>query len=161
VDKRCIKAGIQFVSYKIVKIDFQVFEQVGALVVNDQSDFDVAYVPAFRNAVRFIEKKQNRYVTGIKVELTIESKTLKKLIAKGEFIATGLFTADGTLDKQTEEVLATNQAPAILFPYIRAAISSVLNYSGFGNVLPMPLINVNEATKKLNLKVIDAQDSTK
>lgn len=151
-----IAASIQLVSYKMDRIDFSVTQTIGTLASTDYSDWKVGYSFSFRNALRFIDSPKTLYVTGLQADVSISSKGNGSELAKGTFVITGLFSADGTLDRQVEEKLAKFQGPAILLPYMRSAVSSVLSNAGFG-VCPMPLININEAARNANIIIEDRQ----
>ena len=151
-----IKANIQFLSYKMDKVDFSATPNLATLGAQDYSDFDAEYRYSFRNALKFTGLPMSLYVTGVQAEVRVTSKSSKEEMGKGVFVITGLFSADGILSKQTEENLIKYQGPAILFPFLRANVSNLLSNFGF-SCNPMPLINVNEAAKSLNLTVEERQ----
>lgn len=151
-----IKANIQFLSYKMDRVDFSATQNLATLGAQNYADFEAEYRFSFRNALRFVGQPQILYVTGVQSEVRVKSKSTGAEMGKGTFIITGLFSADGILPKQTEENLIKFQGPAILFPYLRANVSNLLSNFGF-NCNPMPLINVNEAAKSLNLAVEERQ----
>ncbi len=151
-----IKANVQFVSFKMDKIEFSATQTLEALATQDLSDFETEYSFAFRNALRFIGQPQILYVTGLQVGVTVKSKKSGNEMGKGSFIITGLFSSDGVMDKKLEEKIIKYQCPAILLPYLRATIATVLSNAGFGTT-PMPLINVNEAAKSANVTIEERQ----
>lgn len=151
-----IKANIQFLSYKMDKVDFSATQNLATLGAQDCSDFEAEYRFSFRNALRFVGQPQILYVTGVQAEVRIKSKISGAEMGKGIFIITGLFSADGVLTKQVEENLIKYQGPALLFPFLRANVSNLLSNFGFC-CNPMPLINVNEAAKSLNLIIEERQ----
>lgn len=151
-----IRAGIQLESYKLSKISFEVTQDMLVLAQKEHSDCEARYQFGFRDAVRFKAEEKICYVTGVKIELTLFDKSIEQDIASGEFIITGLFSASGELDKDTEESLIKRQGPAILFPYIRSAISLVLTSAGFSSII-LPLINVHAATSPMDLKIKDIE----
>ena len=53
-----------------------------------------------------------------------------------------------------EDKIIKIQAPAILFPYLRASVTSVLLNAGFSQI-QMPLINVNELASNFELTIED------
>lgn len=151
-----IKANVQFLSFKMDKIEFSATQTLEALATQDLSDFETGYSFAFRNALRFVGQPQVLYVTGIQVGVIVKSKKSGQELGKGSFIITGLFSSDGVMDKNLEEKIIKYQCPAILLPYLRATISTVLSNAGFGTT-PMPLINVNEAAKSANVTIEERQ----
>lgn len=150
-----IKSGIQFESYKIDNISFNLVPEVAVLVKKVYANCEVKYQFSFRDALRFKEASKVSYVTGLKIDLIIYDKDENKQIATGSFVITGFFSSTGEFSKETEDNLIKFQAPTILFPYIRASISLILSTAGFSTVF-LPLINVAEMAKSLNLKIEDA-----
>lgn len=147
-----IKSGIQLESYKVNKISFASIEDLGVLSANQLPECDVKWQFSFRNAKKITDNEKIFYVTGLKVNILITDNNRKKDIANGEFIITGLFSANGSFDKKTEELLIKNQGPALLFPYIRSSITMTLNSSGFPNII-LPIINVNALAKGVDIKI--------
>lgn len=151
--ERSIESCIQFDSYKVDKIDFTVEPNLATLKSRG-NDYDVNYQFGFRDALKFSNAADKvLYVTGISVEVTLNSKTDKHEMAKGLFVLTGLFVGIG-LDEKQEAALATTQGPALLFPYARAIISQTFYNSGF-EIPVMPLLNVNEMAKNSGVKIIE------
>jgi preprotein translocase subunit SecB len=151
-----ITASVQLLSYKMDKIEFSATQTIGTILSVDSTDWEAQYSFSLRNALRFINNDRTAYVTGLRSNVSIVSKSSGTELAKGIFEITGLFSTDGTLDKQTEENLAKFQGPAILLPYMRSSVSSVLSSAGFGACL-MPLININEAARNANIVIEDRQ----
>ncbi len=150
-----IKSEIQFESYKLDSISFNLVPEVTVLAKKEHANCEVRYQFAFRHALRFKEAAKTSYVTGLKIDLSIFDKDLNMQIATGSFVITGLFSSTGQFTKEIEEQLIKLQAPTILFPYIRASISLILTSAGFSTII-LPLINVAETAKSLNLKIEDA-----
>ena len=154
-----IKSGIQFESYKIDKVSLELVPEVGILTKKNHSDCEIKYQFGFRDAMRFKKGDSVSYVTGLKVMLTIFDKKLNKDIASGEFVITGVFSSTGEVEKNIEETLIKVQAPAILFPYVRSAITMMLTTAGFSTII-MPLVNVAAIAKTLSIKIEDANMKT-
>lgn len=150
-----VEAGIQLESYKIDRMNFNVVPEVPILRQKTHNDCVVAFDLAFRDVYRFFnEQGQYIYITGLKTRIKIDSNSLKKTIAEGEFCITGSFLQQGVLDKETEERLIKYQAPAILMPYLRAAMSFVITGAGFSTII-FPLVNINAAARSCDIKIID------
>lgn len=67
----------------------------------------------------------------------------------------GLFSVEeGRFEKNIEENLVKNQIPAILFPYLRSAITSISAHAGIGTIL-LPLLNIQELAKNANLNITE------
>jgi len=141
-----IKAEIQFESYKIDRVDFSVTQEFDVLSSKNHSDCEVKYTFGFRNAQKRQSDNKIAYVTGLQVNIVVTSKKTEKELAKGSFIATGLFSANVGIQSDLEKSLVTCQGPAILFPYVRAAITLTLSTAGFSTMV-MPLVNVYEMAK--------------
>lgn len=152
-----IKAGIQLETYKIDHMEFNVKETVGILASNSHTDCTVNFRFAFRDVYKYNLPDKISYVTGLKIDLTIASKqNPEETVATGAFIITGLFSTSNSLDKEIEEKLLKFQAPAILFPYLRAAISFTITSAGFSTII-LPLVNVNAAAQTAALKIIEKE----
>lgn len=68
----------------------------------------------------------------------------------------GLFSVEnGKFPKETEDKLVKIQIPALLLPYLRGAVTSLLANAGFGSVL-LPLFNIHALAEEV-MKNIDVQ----
>lgn len=149
-----VKAGMQLETYKIDHMKFNVKETLGILASNSHTDCSVNFRLAFRDVYKYNLQDKVSYVTGLKIDLTIVSKQNQEdVIATGSFVITGLFSTTNELEKDIEEKLLKFQAPAILFPYLRAAISFTITSAGFSTII-LPLVNVNAAAQSTELKII-------
>lgn len=150
-----VKAGMQLETYKIDHIEFNVEESLSILASNSHSDCSVKFRFSFRDIYKYNQPDKTVYVNGLKVDLEIYSKEdAFKALATGTFVITGLFSTTNELEKDVEEKLLKFQAPAILFPYVRAAISFTITSAGFSTII-MPLVNVNAAAQSIDLKIIE------
>ncbi len=99
-------------------------------------------------------KKTKAYLGGVDLALNLFGKDLpeedrspEKATLTVEAGISGVFNVEkGRLSKETEDQLVKVQIPAILFPYLRGAVTSLLANAGFGSVI-LPLINMNEVGK--------------
>ncbi len=148
-----IKAGIQFESYKLDRIDFSVTPQLAVLASTNQHDCGVDFSFAFRDVFKYKKQESVLYVTGLQVTLKVYDNETKNELAKGVFSITGLFSSAKTLEQETEKKLVKCQAPAILFPYIRASITHILTDAGFSTIT-MPLVNVNAMANNCEINII-------
>lgn len=150
-----VKASMQLETYKIDHMEFNVKETLGILASNSHVDCEVNFKFAFRDVYKYKIEEKETYVTGLKIDLTIVSKqNPNQLVATGSFVITGLFYITNKIDKNIEEKLLKFQAPAILFPYLRAAISFTLTSAGFSTII-LPLVNVNAVAQTTDLKIIE------
>lgn len=146
---------MQLETYKIDHVEFNVTETLGILASNSHVDCSVNFRFAFRDVYKYNLADKISYVTGLKIDLEIVSKKdINDVIATGTFVITGLFSTTDELEKGVEEKLLKFQAPAILFPYIRAAISFTITSAGFSTII-LPLVNVNAAAQTTELKIIE------
>jgi preprotein translocase subunit SecB len=58
------------------------------------------------------------------------------------------------MDKKLEENMVHVNIPAILLPYLRSAITTILSQAGFGTIV-LPLINVHEVTRRKPVEILD------
>ena len=152
-----VEASIQLESYKIDHADFNVVPNMAVLRQKTHSDCVAAFDLAFRDAHRFFNEQGHYiYITGLKAGIKIDSTLLQKTIAEGEFCITGSFLQQGELDKETEERLIKYQAPAILMPYLRAAMSFIVTSAGFSTII-FPLVNINAAAHSGDIKIVDVK----
>lgn len=150
-----IKSGIQLETYKIDHIEFNVEESLSILASNSHSDCSVRFRYSFRDVYKYTQTDKTFYVNGLRIDLEIYPKDqTDKALATGIFVITGLFSTTGEFEKDIEEKLLKFQAPAILFPYVRAAISFTITSAGFSTII-MPLVNVNAAAHSIDLKIIE------
>lgn len=75
-------------------------------------------------------------------------------VAAGRAGISGFFKIiDGKLTEEAEKNLVRFQIPAILFPFLRSAVSSLLINAGFLAVV-IPLINVHEMASQAGDKIL-------
>ncbi len=158
-DRSSVTSSVQFISYKMDKIDFSVKQELGVLTQREHSDCEPYFEFGFRDAFKFPGKEVDSYVTGLQVKLTIKNKSNEKEIAQGLFVITGFFTSLGKFTKEIEEKIVKYQCPAILFPFIRASISFTLSAAGFSTIV-LPIVNVNAAAQNVNIKIIEQKDNS-
>lgn len=92
--------------------------------------------------------------TDIVVKLTteiVQSFQERKLV-EAKVVIIGVFRAEGDGDEKLKENFAAVNAPAILFPYIREAISSASVKSGLPPVLIQPVNFVEMSLQDNNKK---------
>ena len=162
-----IESYFRFEGYKIDRIFYETIPHVNFLGVK-------ANLPpegwkteiGIRQPTFFKSTKQ--YVGGLnitlnypnpgtqKIESTAETGQLQDIVKLSIGIS-GVFTVEeGRFDKATEESLIKIQIPALLFPYLRSAITSILAHAGLGSVL-FPLINIYELAKNANLIITEME----
>jgi preprotein translocase subunit SecB len=58
------------------------------------------------------------------------------------------------MDPQREKNMVQINIPAILLPYLRSAITTILSQAGFGTIV-LPLINIYEIAKQQTTEILD------
>ncbi|MEK7880826.1 MAG: protein-export chaperone SecB, partial [Deltaproteobacteria bacterium] len=113
-------------------------------------------------------KSTKQYVGGLDITLNYPNPEIQKTgvatetgqlqdIVKLSIGISGVFTVEeGRFEKAIEESLVKIQIPALLFPYLRSAITSILAHAGLGSVL-FPLINIQELAKNANLMITEME----
>jgi hypothetical protein len=152
-----VEATFQFESYKVDSLRLEMKRILGLLEFQGCIDpKNLHFQIAIRDPIYY--KRQKRYLGGISLNLRLSPSEKKEppsdenALLKIDLSITGLFKSQERLDNATEENLAKLQVPAILLPYARATISSLLANAGFGSVV-FPLINIHELAKKAQLKI--------
>jgi preprotein translocase subunit SecB len=146
-------ASFQFITYKIDTINFQVAKNTGTLLMNSlavpsQMDFEIG----FRQAGKYLLNNTIHYIGGLNTKIKILNSN-KTQILDGNFGISGLFLPIN-MDKEAEEKMVRYNIPAILMPYLRSAITTVVSQAGFGTVV-LPLINIYEIATKNPVEIID------
>lgn len=161
-----VTSEFQFKSFKVDRFVFSTQPKVNLLAkVEGFSPEDWEFKFRFRHPMYFAKSKA--YVGGLDVLVTIpdpdksdekDADPIKSALVSLDTGIGGFFTVSGRFDKDTEEVLAKVQIPALLLPYLRGTITSFLANSGYGNVI-FPLINVHaaaaDALKDVEVKIIE------
>jgi len=155
MDKSSVESSFQFVSYKIDLIDVKMIQNINVLLKKDPIlENNVNLSLGFRNASKFLNEGRTIYIGGLNVKIEIFDKKLTDPILTGVFGIAGVFTTLNEMPAETEESLVKINIPALLFPYLRATITTTLSNAGFGTVL-LPLINVYEAAKEANISILE------
>lgn len=146
-----VNAGIQFIRYKMDRIELETTQTLGVLNSSDNSDYACTFQIGFFNPICYRNNPKPLYVVSLLLKLELKDKDGIN-IAFGKFKISGLFIGVGNLTKELEDKLIKIQAPAILFPFLRANISSILLNAGFSQI-QMPLINVNEMANSSDISI--------
>ncbi|MCQ2087890.1 MAG: protein-export chaperone SecB [Bacilli bacterium] len=150
-----IESGIQFIRYKIDTMNFETEKTLGILNLADASNYHAQFKFALSNPIRYTVPNEVLYVVSFATDMElVNNDNPEEKIAKGRFCISGLFKGVGTSESKIEDKLIKIQAPAILFPYLRASVTSVLLNAGFSQI-QMPLINVNELASNFELTIED------
>lgn len=150
-----VEATFQFLSYKIDDLQLEMSKTIGALLFNAPLGQDqVTLQLRFRNPL--LAKKDRLYVGGMEGLLNIYNSSEhseNNKVANIRIGIAGVFKVVGDdLAPELEEKLVKIQIPAILFPYLRSALSTITTSAGIAGVV-LPLINVHELAKKSEIKI--------
>ena len=154
---RSVESPFQFISYKIDLIDLKTKPLLDILTNTASIPADQVRLSfAFRNVSKFSKDGKNTYVGGLNVKIDVQLPSSPDPILTGVFGIAGVFTTIGQIESDVEQNLVKVNIPALLFPYIRATITTTLSNAGFGIVM-LPLINVYEAAKNAEIQILDSE----
>lgn len=138
------KSGFQFTGFHISK---SFIENKGLSKVSSD-DLEMEFLPRGEK-----NDNKNEYRLFIEVKISSEDKSFVVNIE-----AVGFFNYPGNIDNTILSNYFYINAPAILFPYLRAYISALTTLSGFDTVT-LPTINFTYLGNRLkeNTKEISAQ----
>jgi preprotein translocase subunit SecB len=151
-----IKSSFQFKSYKVDKINFFSKPDLNVLIRMNNIPLDEMNLGfAIRQPLFFSSEKI--YVGGFDLLFHVSAPDQKdepisepneNTLVKLEMGIAGVFKIeDDKLTPEQEEELVKVSIPAILLPYARAALTSLLANAGFGAVI-FPLVNIYELAKE-------------
>lgn len=164
-----VASQFHFLGFKIDSMSLWVKPTLGLLQyagVIDPANLTIRV--AFKKPLYFRTAK--RYVGGMVLYIrALEKATAEAGATEGpatenpevlklDLMITGLFGVDDRMDKELEQKLVKIQIPAILFPYLRSAVSSVLACSGFAApVLPLVNIQALAGSAEAELQIQDVE----
>lgn len=151
-----VKSSFQFKAYKVDKIHFFSKPDINVLTMMNSipaDEMNLAF--AMRQPIYFNSEKI--YVGGFDILFQVAapseeggqvSESEENVLVKLELGIAGVFTVeDDRLSQELEEGLVKIHIPAILMPYARSAMTSLLANAGFGGVI-FPLINIHNIAKE-------------
>jgi hypothetical protein len=145
-----MKSEFQFLSYKIDSLNLSILHDIGVLQFGGNYErLEWNQLISIRKPVFF--PKEKIYVCAVDTEMKLISN-LDSTKVNSEWLAlkigiAGLFVTQNRLEDGLEKQFVTISAPAILYPFVRAAAANILSSSGFGSVV-MPLINMYKIGKE-------------
>lgn len=154
-----IESAFQFLSYKIDTFHLDVTKDTRSLAFSGVlGPQQVNMSLSFRNPVHI--QVDNAYVGGLDLQFSLFSSSDKgeeNKLAEGRAGISGFFRTVGQLPPETEKNLVLIQIPALLLPYLRPAVTSLLINAGFAGIF-FPLINIHalaaDASKRLQIQEI-------
>lgn len=121
-------AQFRFLGYKILKSIVEIKDDPHL-----KTNMDIVF-----NNMASVDNEHNMFKFQLETNISNEDKSIMI-----EVTMSGLFEFDRDLnDKQKRDFFETN-APAILFPYIRAYISTITSLSGITPIV-LPTINLSK-----------------
>jgi preprotein translocase subunit SecB len=125
-------AKFRFLGYKILKSSIEV--QEGAT-----GTLNIAFTRA-----NFVEESTNIFKSQIDIAITNNEESVKIDVS-----AIGSFEFDNDLPADERKAFFNSNAPAILFPYVRAYIGALTSLSGMNPVL-LPTLNLSGRREPLS-----------
>lgn len=122
------KADLKFKYYRIGKSKIELDIKAPRI----EGDTEISIINATRRL------SDNEYEIELDTTVVNDSKTMDIQVSM-----TGYFDVNPDLDEEKKELLIKMNAPAIMFPYIRAYISSLTGLSGLVPVI-IPPINMSK-----------------
>ena len=89
-----------------------------------------------------VDEEENKYKVEINIKIEDKNKSLNI-----EITAVGFFEFDSGIEESKKSIFFNVNAPAILFPYIRAYISALTSLSGI-KTITIPTINLSGRAEK-------------
>jgi len=164
-----MKSSFQFISYKVDHVSFNVLRNIGLLEMAGTIDPNAwRYSLAFRPPL--FSKNAKKYIGGLDLgvyllndesrpeNVIINREDVKNPLIDLQVGIAGIFATEEKFEKKTEENLVRIQIPALLLPYLRSTITSLLASGGYGSVV-FPLFNIHEMASQtigaIEIKIID------
>lgn len=141
-------AKFQFSDYRINQLSLWCSPKLDVFVPEnpDPWDMNIGFVsPQFHIDVpMYVGGLQLRLEKRMKFSSEVEETALR---INASIIGQFPLEASARFPEDQEQMLAKVQIPAILFPYLRSAVSTLLVNAGFNKVV-LPLINLHQIAKE-------------
>jgi Preprotein translocase subunit SecB. len=156
-----IISEFQLLNYKIDNIQFTVSPCISALLSHNLNANESQIKFTIRDAHKFVQDGKKYYVSGVNTDIYIIDNNIQ--IANGLFGIGGVFRIETQGNEKNELSMVKFQFPAILFAYLRSAITNTLASAGFGSFI-FPLLNVYNLAKhqdeKQKIKIIEIENTS-
>jgi preprotein translocase subunit SecB len=150
-----VTAEFNFISYKIDFISLKMNPKFSYLLdTAPVKPENLRLSIQLRSTEKFNINGSIHYVGGLSTNITIQNNETFEEMLNGNFGISGIFTPVGSVESAAEENFVKVNLPALLMPYLRAAMTNVLSNAGFGTIL-FPLVNVYELAKIQNHPMAD------
>lgn len=152
-------ASLEFLNYKIGDLHLNM-KPIWGYLWHKPTPADEEWVAFNRFSTTYYHEESDSYMVTFGLRLALKRILGRDPLPEGEFFVdaqgdiTGLFRFNKETEhpKQTQENLIRFNGPAILAPYLRAALSSLLAQSGYGHVIS-PLLNIYQAAQDANMPI--------
>lgn len=148
-----VESSFSFDGFKIDQLKLECQPDLRVLLANSLSHHTWDVTLSIRQPIFMSEAK--KYVCGINAHLKVFDKSVSSStetkaqpLASLEAGIAGAFSVRERMEASIEERLVKVQMPALLFPYLRAAITGVVSSAGLG-VAILPLVNVQKLAEDL------------
>lgn len=151
-----LTSSFKLINYKIDQISFETPQNLTMLRKSKFDKIDWKMTVGFAAPKFYVEK--NLYVFSMQIKLNSQNGNdgINLVVC-----ITGLFSFDEStkheIPNEIKQKVIKNQFPAILFPYVRSAITGILAFSGIGGFV-LPLVNMNavaeETLKDVTIEII-------
>jgi preprotein translocase subunit SecB len=149
-----VESAFQFISFKLDTFSLEVTRNLRTLTYDRRlAPNQVEMAVRIRNPLRLSDR--TKYLGGLDVDISLYSsgnRTQNDKMVSARAGIMGLFKTVGSFEEETEQTLVRLQIPTILFPYLRAAVSTLLVSAGFPGIV-LPLINVPELVRQTGDKI--------
>ena len=145
----------EFISYKIDEIELKLDNKIQNLLSDSvNNSYKINFSLLFRNALRIEQENKFLYLSGIGIVYTIKNSR-NRIIGKGKLGLEGVFSSP-IIDYDIQLYFVKDRIPAILFPYLRTALTTILSQAGIGSYT-LPLINISALAHDADIKIIENQ----
>lgn len=148
-----ILSGLEFMSYRVVDMEIKTLPSIGMLFVGINAESGWDFGIGFSDIT--FEPDEKLYIVPLAVTMRLlqidggEKRPSEEPYLSAQATISGVFrfTEECVMNEELREKMIKQQAPAILLPYLRATMSTMLVSAGFGGVT-MPLINIYDMAGK-------------
>ena len=147
-----IISGLEFVSYRVISMTINMLPTIGMLFTEISSESDWDFGVGFSEIT--FDPSAGFYIVPLTTTMHLlqvdggERKTREESYISASATISGVFkfTDECTMSVELREKMIRQQAPAIVFPYLRATMSNLLISAGFGGIT-LPLLNIYEMAR--------------
>lgn len=158
-----MRSGMEFLNYRVVDLALRSGTEVSASIrgLPDKTRWRTGI--GLGDVIHY--RDEDYYVASVSAEMTLlplgtddggDGQDENCILASSGSIYGVFRVSQGAgIDPALRDKLLLNQAPAILMPFLRAAITGMLALAGYG-ALPLPLINMAALAEDMPRKIVEA-----